>query len=418
MSRLGAVLATVPVPPKRLDDYVDSAGEEAVDRLREVARPLAGSRLLMINSTAFGGGVAELLFTQVALLQDLGIETTWAVLEGSDDYYAVTKAVHNALQGAPLAWTSEMERIYRERIRANAAQLTEAFDVVFVHDPQPAALIEILEAEDRKEGRWLWRCHIDLSTPHPPVWAFFEPIVNRYEAAIFTMEAFSQPGVTAPVAFVPPSIDPISPKNAPMNDETIHEVLTAYGIDPQRPMITQVSRFDPWKDPLGVIDAFRLAREEHPELQLVMAGSMASDDPEGMEFLDRTEAHRDGDPNIHLLTNLHNVGNLEVNAFQSASAVVVQKSTREGFGLVVSEGMWKGKPVVGGDVGGITLQIEDGVCGYLVDSVETCAAKISELIADPDLCERMGRAGRDRVRDRFLCLREIEDYLRLLSAPT
>jgi trehalose synthase len=412
------VLATVPVPPKRLDDYVDSAGEEAVDRLREVARPLAGSRLLMINSTAFGGGVAELLFTQVALLQDLGIETTWAVLEGSDEYYAVTKSVHNALQGAPLAWTSEMERIYRERIRVNAAQLTEAFDVVFVHDPQPAALIEILEDEDRKEGRWLWRCHIDLSTPHPPVWAFFEPIVNRYEAAIFTMEAFSQPGVTAPVAFVPPSIDPISPKNAPLNDETMHEVLTAYGIDPQRPMITQVSRFDPWKDPLGVIDAFRLAREDHPELQLVMAGSMASDDPEGMEFLDRTEAHRDSDPDIHLLTNLHNVGNLEVNAFQSASAVVVQKSTREGFGLVVSEGMWKGKPVVGGDVGGITLQIEDGVCGYLVDSVETCAAKISELIADSDLRERMGRAGRDRVRDRFLCLREIEDYLRLLSAPT
>jgi trehalose synthase len=418
LSRLGAVLATVPVPPKRLDDYIDAAGEEAVDRLREVARPLAGSRLLMINSTAYGGGVAELLFTQVALLQDLGIETTWAVLEGSDEYYGVTKAVHNALQGAPVAWTSEMERIYRDRIRANAAQLTDAFDVVFVHDPQPAAVIEILEEEDRKEGRWLWRCHIDLSTPHPPVWAFFEPIVNRYEAAIFTMEAFSQPGVTAPVAFVPPSIDPISPKNAPMNDETMHEVLTAYGIDPLRPMITQVSRFDPWKDPLGVIDAFRLAREEHPELQLVMAGSMASDDPEGMEFLDRTEAHRDGDPDIHLLTNLHNVGNLEVNAFQSASAVVVQKSTREGFGLVVSEGMWKGKPVVGGDVGGITLQIEDGVCGYLVDSVETCAAKISALIADPDLRERMGRAGRDRVRDRFLCLREIEDYLRLLSAPT
>lgn len=184
------MLATVPVPPKRLDDYADSAGEEAVDRLREVARPLAGSRLLMINSTAFGGGVAELLFTQVALLQDLGIETTWAVLDGSDEYYAVTKAVHNALQGAQLAWTPEMERIYRDRITANAAELTEAFDVVFVHDPQPAALIEILEDEDRKEGRWLWRCHIDLSTPHPPVWAFFEPIVNRYEAAIFTMEAF------------------------------------------------------------------------------------------------------------------------------------------------------------------------------------------------------------------------------------
>ena len=372
----------------------------------------------MLNSTAFGGGVAELLLTQVALLQDLGIDTTWAVLEGSDEYFAVTKAVHNALQGAPLAWTSEMEAVYRERIRANAAELTETFDVVFVHDPQPAALIEVLEDEDRKEGRWLWRCHIDLSTPYAPVWAFFEPIVNRYDAAIFTMEAFAQPGVTAPVAFVPPSIDPISTKNAPMNDETVHEVLTAYGIDPHRPIVTQVSRFDPWKDPLGVIDAFRLVREEHPELQLVMAGSMASDDPEGMEFLDRTEAHRDGDPDIHLLTNLHKVGNLEVNAFQRASAVVVQKSTREGFGLVVAEGMWKGKPVVGGDVGGITLQIEEGVSGYLVDSVEACAARISELIADPGLRERMGQAGLERVRDRFLSVREIEDYLRLMSAST
>jgi trehalose synthase len=412
------VLATVPVPPKRLDDYVDAAGQEAVDRLREVARPLAGSRILMLNSTAFGGGVAELLFTQVALLEDLGIETTWAVLEGSDEYFGVTKAVHNALQGAPIAWTPKMEAVYRERIKANAAELTETFDVVFVHDPQPAALIEVLEDEGRKQGRWLWRCHIDLSTPYAPVWAFFEPFVNRYDAAIFTMEAFLQPGVTTPVAFVPPSIDPISAKNAPINDETVHEVLAVYGIDPQRPMITQVSRFDPWKDPLGVIDAFRLAREIHPDLQLVMVGSMASDDPEGMEFLDRTEAHRDGDPDIHLLTNLHQVGNLEVNAFQSASAVVVQKSTREGFGLVVSEGMWKGKPVVGGAVGGITLQIEDGVSGYLVDSVEYCAARVSELIGDPDLRDRMGRAGRERVRERFLCLREIEDYLRLISAST
>jgi trehalose synthase len=410
------VLATVPVPPKRLEDYVEAAGEEAVERVREVARPFVGSRLLMLNSTAFGGGVAELLFTQVALLEDLGIETTWAVLEGSDEYFGVTKAVHNALQGAPIAWTPKMETVYRERIKANAAELSETFDVVFVHDPQPAALIEILEDEGRKRGRWLWRCHIDLSTPYAPVWAFFEPFVNRYDAAIFTMDAFSQPGVTTPVAFVPPSIDPISTKNAPINDETVHEVLTAYGIDPQRPFITQVSRFDPWKDPLGVIDAFRMAREVHPDLQLVMVGSMASDDPEGMEFLDRTEAHRDGDPDIHLLTNLHQVGNLEVNAFQRASAVVVQKSTREGFGLVVAEGMWKGKPVVGGAVGGITLQIEDGVSGYLVDSVEYCAARVSELVGDPDLRDRMGQAGRERVRERFLCLREIEDYLRLMSA--
>ena len=415
-SRLGAVLATVPVPPKRLEDYLGSAGEEAVDRLREMARPLSGSRLLMLNSTAFGGGVAELLFTQVALLEDLGIETTWAVLEGSDEYFAVTKAVHNALQGAPIDWTPQMETAYLERIRANAAELTETFDVVFVHDPQPAALIEALEDEDRKTGRWLWRCHIDLSTPHAPVWAFFEPIVNRYDAAIFTMEAFSQPGVTAPVAFVPPSIDPISTKNTPLNDETVHEVLTAFGIDPRRPIVTQVSRFDPWKDPLGVIDAFRIAREEHPELQLVMAGSMASDDPEGMEFLDRTEAHRDGDRDIHLLTNLHNVGNLEVNAFQSASAVVVQKSTREGFGLTVTEALWKGKAFIGGDVGGIPLQIQDGETGFLVNSPEECAQRCIELLSDPALARRLGLAGKEHARRNFLSPRYLRDYLRVFSA--
>ena len=410
------MLATVPVPPKRLEDYLDAAGEEAVERLREAARPLAGARLLMVNSTAFGGGVAELLFTHVALLQDLGIDTTWAVLEGSDDYYAVTKAVHNALQGAQVDWTTRMESIYRERIRANAAELTEHFDFVFIHDPQPAGVITILEEEGRRKGRWVWRCHIDLSTPVEPVWAFFEPIVNRFDAAIFTMEAFAQPGVIAPrLAFVPPSIDPLSTKNAPLNEETVVEVLGAYGVDPARPIISQVSRFDPWKDPLGVIDAFRLTREEFPGIQLVMAGSLASDDPEGMGFLDLTEAHRDGDPDIHLFTNMQNVGNLEVNAFQRASDVVVQKSTREGFGLVVAEAMRKGKPVVGGNAGGITLQIEDGISGYLVDSVEDCAARIADLLRDRDLRARMGEAGRERVGERFLSPRELEDYLRLLS---
>ena len=409
------MLPTVPVPPKRLDDYVEPAGEEAVERLREAARPFAGARLLHLNSTGFGGGVAELLHTQVALLQDLGVLTTWAVLEGSDDYFAVTKAVHNALQGAEAPWTREMEATYRERIRANAAELTDEFDFVFVHDPQPAAVIEVLEAEGRRRGKWLWRCHLDLSTPFQPVWDFFEPVVSRFDAAIFTMERFAQPGIDGPLlAFIPPSIDPLSTKNCPIGRDTIHEVLTRYGIDQRRPTVAQISRFDPWKDPMGMIDAFRLAREEVPGTQLIMTGSMAHDDPEGMQFLNLTDEHRRGDPDIHLLTEMQGVGNLEVNALQRASDVIVQKSTREGFGLVVSEGMWKEKPIVGGNVGGIALQIEDGRTGYLVDSVEGCAKRVVELLRDPDLCARMGRAGRARVLERFLSLREIEDYLRLM----
>jgi len=413
------VLPTVPVPDKRLDDYVQAAGEEAVERLREAARPLEGARLLQVNSTGFGGGVAELLFTQVALLNDLGVQTTWAVLEGSDEYFAVTKAVHNALQGAPVDWTPQMASTYWDRIVANAAEIPNDYDYYLIHDPQPAAVIRVLEEEDRRRGRWLWRCHIDLSTPHRPVWDFFEPLVNRYDAAIFTLPDYAQPGVRDPeLAFIPPSIDPLSMKNRPVSEQTTLEVLDAYGIDPARPIVTQVSRFDPWKDPLGVIDAYRLVKREIPETQLVMAGSLAHDDPEGMQYLDLTEEHRAGDPDVHLLTNLQGVGDLQVSAFQQASDVVVQKSTREGFGLVVAEGMWKRKPVVGGSVGGIRLQIEDGESGYLVHDVETCAARIAELLRDPALRARMGEAARERVRERFLSLREIEDYLRLMSRVT
>jgi trehalose synthase len=410
------VLATVPVPEKHLADYVEMAGAEAVDRLREAARPLKGARLLQLNSTAFGGGVAELLFTQVALLNDLGIDTTWAVLEGSDEYFAVTKAVHNALQGAPVEWTAQMATTYWDRIVANASELTDGHDYYLIHDPQPAAVLRVLDEEGRRTGRWLWRCHIDLSTPHPPVWSFFEPIVNLYDATIFTMQDFAQPGISGPaLAFIPPSIDPLSVKNRPVSEDTVHEVLAAYGIDPARPIVTQVSRFDPWKDPLGVIDAYRLVKEEIPELQLIMAGSLAHDDPEGMRYLDLTEEHRGGDHDIHLLTNLQGVGDLQVSVFQQASAAIVQKSTREGFGLVVTEGMWKHKPVVGGDVGGIRLQIVDGETGFLVDSVGSCAERLVTLLRDGGLRTRMGEAGHERARERFLSLREIEDYLRLMA---
>lgn len=411
------VLPTVPVADKHVDDYVEPAGKEAVERLREAARPFVGARVLHVNSTAFGGGVAELLQSQLPLLNDLGVETTWALVQGSDDYFAITKDVHNGLQGAEVPWTEEMREMYWQRIRANAQELTDAFDFVFIHDPQPAALLHVLDEEGRRFGKWIWRCHIDLSAPYRPVWDFFEPIVNRYDAAVFTMEVFAQPGVTGPkLAFIPPSIDPLSTKNIEVGDETAHEVLRTYGLDPERPIVTQVSRFDPWKDPMGVIDAFHLARKEIPGLQLILAGSLAHDDPEGMRFLELTEEHRGGDPDIHLLTDLQQVGSLEVNAFQRASTVVVQKSIREGFGLVIAEGMWKEKPVVGGDVGGIRLQIEDGETGYLVDSVWRCAERIVELINDAELRGRMGRAAKERVRERFLTVRELEDYLRLMSA--
>jgi trehalose synthase len=411
------VLVSVPVPEaKLLDDYVEPAGPEAVARLREAAEPLKGCRLVHISSTSFGGGVAELLVTQVALFRDLGIDADWQLIEGSEEFFAVTKLVHNALQGAGIPWTESMEATYLERMEANSHRFEESPDFVFVHDPQPAALLTFLEETGRRQGKWVWRCHIDLSHPMETVWAFFANHVHRYDAAVFTMEEFVRPGLVPRIAVIPPSIDPLSPKNSWLEPEAVFEILQGYGIDRWRPIVTQVSRFDPWKDPLGVIDAYRMVKEDVPELQLIMVGSMAHDDPEGWHYLEQTEEHRAGDPDVHILTNLQGVGDVAVNAFQRASTVAIQKSLREGFGLTISEAMWKEKPVIAGNAGGLRLQVEEGVSGFLVDSVEECADRMHQLLTDAELRTRMGLAGRDRVRERFLTIREMEDYLRLLAS--
>jgi trehalose synthase len=410
------VLPRVPLAIKHVDDYLDAAGADAVEAVREAARRFEGARVLHLNTTSFGGGVAELLHAQLPLLRDLGVDAEWALLQGSEEFFHVTKAVHNALQGAEVVWTEKMRTVYWERVRDNAALLTEPFDFVFVHDPQPAGILAALEEGGPREGRWLWRCHIDLSSPFEPVWAFFEPLVDRFDAAIFTMEEFARPGIARPaIAFIPPSIDPLSHKNNDVTPDMVLGIVQHHGVDIDRPLMTQVSRFDPWKDPVGVVDAYRLVRHDVPSLQLLMVGSMADDDPEGAHYLELTRAHVGSDPDVHLLTNLDGIGDLEVNAFQRASDVVVQKSIREGFGLVVSEAMWKGRPVIGGNVGGIRLQIEDGRTGFLVDSVKACAERTTALLHDPDLRERLGENARKRVRERFLVLREIEDDLRLMA---
>jgi trehalose synthase len=396
---------------------IDPAGQEAIDRLRDAASALAGARILELNSTGFGGGVAELLFSQVPLMCDLGLQTEWRVINGHEDFFGVTKAVHNALQGAEIAWTPELERVYLEQSRENVAAWSDDYDFVIVHDPQPAAMLALLEDQGRRKGTWVWRCHIDLSNSFAPVWDYYAQWVSRYDGAVFTMQDFVRPGFEGPEVFlIPPSIDPLSTKNCWIGERTSHEVLVRYGIDARKPIITQVSRFDPWKDPLGVIDAYRIVKQSVPDAQLVMVASMAQDDPEGLHYLELTEEHRAGDPDVFLLSNLQGVGNLEVNAIKRESDVVVQKSLREGFGLVVAEGMWKDKPVVAGNTGGIRLQIEDGDSGYLVDSVEQCAVRVAELLADPALRNAIGGAARERVRENYLTPREIEDHLRMLAA--
>ena len=409
------MLTAVPTPSKSLSDYSAVVGTDAIDELRELAAPFKDARVLHISSTAFGGGVAELLYTQIPLYNDLGLHVEWRLLAGHEDFFTVTKAMHNGLQGAEVPFTERMTQLYREVNEDNAHAWPGDYDFVIVHDPQPAGIPDALGAA--RAGKWIWRCHIDLTAPFMPVWDFVGEMVQRYDAAIFTMREFVPPGFEPRhLALIPPSIDPLSLKNVPLDPEMVHEVVRRYGFDLDRPLMLQVSRFDPWKDPTGVIDAFRLAREEVPGLQLAMIASMAHDDPEGWHYYTKTDEHRQGDDDIKLLSNLQEVGNLAVNAFQRQADVIVQKSLREGFGLTVTEAMWKRKPVIGGNVGGITLQIEDGISGFLVSSAEECAKRTVELLAEPDRTAAMGVAARHAVRERYLTTRSLYDYLTLFAA--
>jgi trehalose synthase len=412
------VLERVPLLEKDLADYEATVGEETIERIRAVAEPFRGARILHINATAYGGGVAELLATHVPLLRSLGIESEWQVLHGSDEFFAITKQVHNALQGAEIEWTPAMQRTYLERVLDNALEMDGEWDFVVSHDPQPAALLSFLRESPigRASTKWVWRCHIDLTVANQTVWEFFRPFVEQYHASVFTMPEFVPASLKMDrVVHAPPCIDPLSVKNLDLPMPFALEIAKQYGIDPHRPIVCQISRFDPWKDPLGVIEAFRVVREQLPDAQLVLAGSMATDDPEGFRVWEQIEEARGGDRDIYLLSNLHQVGAVQINAFQRIASVMVQKSLREGFGLTVSEALWKGRPVVGGRAGGITLQIRDGFDGFLVDSVDECAARIIDLLADPVGASAMGSQGKEHVRKNFLSTRELEDWLTLFT---
>jgi trehalose synthase len=410
------LLERVPLLDKHLDDYEGSVEPGTLERIRELAAPLRGKRVLHVNATAYGGGVAELLATHVALLRDLGIEAEWQVIHGSDEFFAITKQVHNALQGAEVEWDSQMERVYLERVLDNALQLEGEWDYVVMHDPQPAAMLEYARNAGvaHENTKWIWRCHIDLTDANPTVWKFFQGFVEQYDASVWTMPQFVPEGMPRDRAvFAPPCIDPLSVKNLDMPTPFVEEIVRQYGVRAKDPLVVQVSRFDPWKDPVGVIEAFRVVREEFPTAQLVLAGSMATDDPEGFHYWELADEARAGDTDIHLVSNIQQVGAVQINAFQRAADVVMQKSLREGFGLTVSEALWKGRPVIGGRCGGITMQINDGENGYLVDSVQGAAQRTLELLRDPARADAMGVTGRDLVRSNFLSTRELEDWLRL-----
>ena len=354
------MLQPVAVGSKTLADYTHICGRELIAEIRELAEPLQGRRVVHISATAFGGGVSEILYTLVPLMRDVGLDCEWQVIYGREEFFNATKLMHNALQGAPQDLDEEQWATWRQYNEMNARELSAGWDVCLVHDPQPAALFGLVP---EKAKGWVWRCHIDLSTPNAQTIDQLLPYIQDYPESLFHMREYVPAGMNGHVNVVPPAIDPLTPKNMALSPEDAAFVCGQFGIDVDRPLMCQVSRFDPWKDPLGVIDAYRVVKQELPDVQLALVGSMASDDPEGWDFFNATIAHADGDPDIHILNNFNNVGAIEVNAFQSHSDVLVQKSTREGFGLTVSEAIWKARPFIGGNVGGIPLQIEDGVTG-------------------------------------------------------
>jgi trehalose synthase len=408
------MLPPVNVGTKSLADYATLLSRGLMAEIERLAAPLQGKRVAHLSATAFGGGVAEINFALVPLMRSAGLDAEWLIIHGDDEFFNVTKKIHNALQGNPQVLSAEEQQIYHRYNALNAEDFDEAeYDFVINHDPQPAAMID--HYADRR-ARWIWRCHIDLSEPNREVLDILLPSICRHDAAIFHRPEYVPDTDRLPEAFIwPPAIDPLTPKNMALSADDAAYIVDQFGIDVARPLLTQVSRFDPWKDPLGVIDVFRSVAENFPGLQLALVGSMAHDDPEGWEYYNQTVDYAAGDPDIFILSNLNNIGAIEVNAFQVHSAAVLQKSIREGFGLTITEGLWKARPTVGGRVGGIPSQIQDGETGWLVDSVEECATACKEILTDPPAAAERGRRGKEYVRQHFLMPRLLRDWLALFN---
>jgi trehalose synthase len=399
---------------KALANYRSIVRRELYEELQDLSERLKGVRVLHVNATSFGGGVAEILYTLVPLMCDVGLQAEWGVMFGAEPFYNVTKNFHNALQGAPYELSIDTRAIYEEYNRQSAKALENEWDIVYVHDPQPA-LLKHFSGGLSPETKWIWRCHLDTSTPNREVLDYLSPYIKDYDAQVYTMEEYTPPNLDLPgLVIIPPAIDPLSPKNMALSADDASFITNQFGVDAERPFILQVSRFDPWKDPLGVIDVYRLVKEEIPEVQLVLVGSMAHDDPEGWDYWYKTVNYAAGDKDIFLFSNLTNVGAIEVNAFQSVADVVIQKSIREGFGLVVTEALWKARPLVASRAGGIPMQVVDGG-GLLVDDIPEAAVACTKILKDQAFARQMGYRGKEHVRKHYLTPRLLRDDLLLFA---
>jgi trehalose synthase len=396
-----------------LEQYAKVVGNAVIDHLRQLAYPLKGMKILHINSTKEGGGVAEILNRLIPLKRELGIDAEWEVIKGEKDFYQCTKKMHNSLQGNRDDISRSLLDTYEKTNLLNVERLRtklEEADVVFIHDPQPAAFHHFCKG---RKGKWVWRCHIDVSHPYRPIWKYLREYIKDYDASIWSLSTFAQP-LSHPLYLIPPSIDPLSEKNVGLSEKEISRFLDSWSINRDIPIITQVSRFDRFKDPIGVIESYRLIKKYVP-VQLVLAGGGATDDPEGAQVLQEVKEFANNDPDVHIL-ELPSDAHRAINALQRGSDIIIQKSLKEGFGLTVTEGLWKGKPVVAGDTGGIKLQVINHFNGFRVNTPEGTAIRIRYLLKHPDIMETMGKNARQLVLDNYLITRHLREYLTLVVA--
>ncbi|MFA5805859.1 MAG: glycosyltransferase [Melioribacteraceae bacterium] len=391
----------------KLKEYEKYVGVDVIDELELYASKLSGVVVQNINSTSVGGGVAEILTRMIPLLQELGVNALWDVIKGGEKFFEVTKKMHNALHGQSVTYTKEEIDLYLETNEMNAREMDLKGDIMFIHDPQPCALIR---KKSDVNQQWIWRCHIDFSRPDPFTWNFLKEYIEQYDASIFSAPSFARE-LKIPQVLISPSIDPLSDKNKELPQETIDSVLENFNIDKKRPIVTQISRFDYLKDPVGVVKVFRRVRK-YVDCQLVLAGGGATDDPEGVKVLAEVQEIAANDPDIFLLL-LPPASDIEINALQRASTVVLQKSLREGFGLTVAEALWKSKPVIAGAVGGIPLQIAHKYSGLLTHTIEGTAFALKQLLQNPSYAKKLGENGRENIRKNFLITRHLRDYLLL-----
>ncbi len=401
------------LPQRDIRWYSDIVGEDEVNRVLELADNIKSYSITHVNSTSFGGGVAELLQSLIPLFKSLGINAMWEVIEAPQEFFKVTKKIHNALQGKELTLKAEEWSLYLNVNKENAEKILKLnSEVIIVHDPQPLPIRRF----SIDERLWIWRCHIDLSNPYEHVFSMILDLLKDYDASIYHMREFIHPQIPTPKKYVmPPSIDPLSDKNKHISESIIERIVSKYGVSPDNPIILQVSRYDPWKDPFSVIDVYRLIKKKIPNVQLVLIGALAHDDPEGLTYYEMVKKYASNDRDIYILTNMDGVGALEVNAFQRAATVILQMSIKEGFGLSVTEALWKGKPVVARPSGGIKLQVIDGVTGFLVRSVSEAYEKTLYLIKNPDVRLRLGRNARVHVLNNFIITKHLIRYMKILN---